>query len=149
MIVGDYRTLELDGFADALSWMRREEWKELPPGRYDISPDAYALIQEYTSKDRAEGRFENHHLFADMQMAIAGREMMYASSSPQVAGEGLGYDEDGDIEFFGPYSPEASAVFMEPGLVCILMPGEYHMPCIAWGERMRMRKLVVKVRISC
>ena len=149
MIVGDYRTIEVsgEGFRTAFDWIRKEEWKTLPAGRYELSEDVYAMIQEYTSKKTEEGRFENHHIYADVQMVIEGKEMMYSSTDSCIVGAGDGYNESGDIEFFGSYSNKASSIFMEAGRVCILFPEDYHMPCMEWGSPMPIRKLVVKVKV--
>lgn len=150
MTVGCYRTMDAegDGFRAALAWIRGEGWKTLPRGRYEIADGVYAMVQEYTSKELGAGRFENHHLYADIQMVIEGREMMYSTTDAAVAGEGCGYDAEGDIEFFGGYASGASSVFMEPGRVCMLYPGDFHMPGMAWGSPAPVRKLVVKVKVS-
>lgn len=151
MIVGNYKAVKISSnkaFEEALEWLRGESWKSLPAGRYNISGDAYAMVQEYTSKRISDGRFENHHDYADIQMVISGKEMMYATQNPSVAGEGAGYQSDNDIEFFGGYDERASSVFMEPGLVCVLFPEDYHMPCIEAEGLESIRKLVIKVRVS-
>ena len=150
MIVGNYKSIKVagDAFEKALEWLKAEAWKELPAGRYEISEDVYAMVQEYTSKNTADGRFENHHLYADVQMVISGSEMMYATQDSSVAGKGEGYQSGNDIEFFGGYDSKASAVFMEPGQVCVLFPEDYHMPCMEAGKPEAIRKLVIKVRVA-
>ena len=150
MVIGNYRTAYIEGetFGEALSWLRSEAWKTLPAGRYEISDGVYAMVQEYTSKRVTDGRFENHHDYADIQMVISGKEMMYATQDPLIAGKGDGYQPDNDIEFFGGYSAKASSVFMEPGLVCILLPEDYHMPCMEAEKPEAIRKLVIKVHVS-
>ena len=90
----------------ALRYLQDTDFRQIDPERYAIDGDqVYAMVQEYDSKPKAEGFWEAHRKYLDVQYVAAGVEHMgYAAAATLQAGP---YEEDkdfikmeGDVEFF-------------------------------------------------
>jgi len=124
-----------------LRYLQQTDFKNVAPERYDIDGDrVYAMVQEYDAKPKAEGFWEAHRKYLDVQYVAAGVEHMgYAAVATLQAGP---YEEDkdfikleGDGEFF----------LLREGYFCILAPQDAHMPGMAVGQSAPVKKVVVKV----
>ena len=129
------------GIEAALRYLQQTDFTNVAPERYDIDGDrVYAMVQEYDSKPRAEGFWEAHRKYLDVQYVAAGFEHMgYAAAATLQAGPYEG-DKDfikleGDGEFF----------LLREGYFCILAPQDAHMPGMAVGQSAPVKKVVVKV----
>lgn len=106
---------------------------------------AFALEQVFRSKSRAEGRFEAHRSYVDLQAVVQGDEVIeVADVSNLTVREDL-LDER-DACFFHDF-PGASLWRMHPGKVSVFFPVDAHMPCLAFGEPGIVYKTVVKVPV--
>ncbi|MCX7986119.1 MAG: YhcH/YjgK/YiaL family protein [Bacteroidales bacterium] len=117
---------------------------ELPPQRYDLTRDIYAIINEYPTQSADQLRWEAHRKYLDIQYLIWGEEKIGYS-----AGDNFQciepYNEEKDIAFFqgkGYELPLGNDYFV------ILFPGEYHKPGIMINESSIVRKVVIKVLLS-
>jgi len=119
---------------------------QLSPGqteRVELPDGAFALPQAYHSRSRAEGRWEHHRRFIDVQVVLEGREDL------EIADAGrLTVEEDRtpsqDVVFLR--APERAAVLrLEPGLGAILFPADAHLGGVAVGSASLVRKIVIKV----
>ena len=131
------------GIEAALRYLQQTDFKDVAPERYDIDGDrVYAMVQEYDAKPKAEGFWEAHRKYLDVQYVAAGVEHMgYAAAATLQAGP---YEEDkdfikleGDGEFF----------LLREGYFCILAPQDAHMPGMAVEQSTPVKKGVVKVEI--
>ena len=129
------------GIEAALRYLQQTDFKNVAPERYDIDGDrVYAMVQEYDAKPKAEGFWEAHRKYLDVQYVATGVEHMgYAAVATLQAGP---YEEDkdfikleGDGEFF----------LLREGYFCILAPQDAHMPGMAVGQSAPVKKVVVKV----
>jgi YhcH/YjgK/YiaL family protein len=125
----------------ALRYLQDTDLANVEEGRYEIDGDAvFALVQEYDSKPKAEGFWEAHRKYLDVQYVSAGAEHMgYAPTANLLAGA---YEEatdfmklEGDGEFFQ----------LRAGSFCILAPQDAHMPGMAIDQPKPVKKVVVKV----
>lgn len=112
-------------------------------GRHEIAGEqVFALVQEYDSKPMAEGFWEAHRLYMDVQYVASGVEQIgYAHVDSLHSGE---YDAAKD---FLPLSGEGQFLQVSAGFFMILGPQDAHMPGMAAGESVPVKKIVVKVRI--
>ncbi len=104
----------------------------------------FALPQTYTPKALAEGRFEAHRRYADIQYVISGAEMMGYAPLEALAVE-TPYDGEKDIEFY--HKPEAfSRLVVAGGSFAVFYPQDGHMPGIRIGDADgAVQKVVMKV----
>lgn len=132
----------IPGLSEALAFV--DKAASLAPGRHALSGENYALIQEYETLDVAELAWEAHRNYADVQIMLAGAESMgWAAGMVEAAP----YDEAKDA-ILAPKATGASELAMTPGLFVLFVPGEAHRPRARFGEGMKVRKLVVKLRMK-
>ncbi len=128
-------------FEQAFAFLADADLPALPPGRHEIDgPRLYAVVQEYQTKRPAEGKWEAHREYLDLQYVVSGRERFgYAPMGRMQPGA---YDAPTDIE-----RPIGEGAFAElrAGEFILLWPGEPHMPGLAIGEPAAVRKVVVKI----
>lgn len=117
--------------------------------------EIFALCQSYHTKPEAEGRFEAHRKYIDVQYIVSGEELILtlplADQTPSIP-----YDEAKDITFYpldcgggNPTSapnPQPSRLLLTPGMVAALFPEDLHAPSLSVGEPTVVGKVVVKVR---
>ncbi len=128
-------------FRDAFAFLKRGDLVSLAPGTYEIDGrNVYALVQDYHTKIAAEGRWEAHRRYIDVQYVVSGAERFgYAPMGRMAAGP---YEEDGDMER---PAGDGESVTLRAGEFILLWPGEAHMPGMAIDEPAAVRKIVVKI----
>jgi len=114
--------------------------------RVELEEGVFALEQAYEAKPPAEGKWEAHERYIDVQVVISGRELMGVIES---AGLKLteDYRAERDLMFFGPASG-GSTLRVGPGGVAVFFPADGHMPSLADGAPEVVRKTVVKVPVA-
>lgn len=131
----------------AIDWLLAGGWEKLPEGKHEIAGEnVFALVQRYDTKPHANCRFEAHRLYVDIQMVVAGKELMEVRPA-----EGLQITEPykPDIEFYATPEPgSANAILMRPGMAAVLFPEDVHRPCMALGGKSEaVQKIVIKVAL--
>lgn len=126
-------------FARAFEALRGELLRR-PPGRYELDGQRlYAIVQEYSTK--AEGRWEAHRRYIDIQFMLAGDERMgWAPTRDLTVQEA--YDPAKDAAFF---TGQGSEFVVAAGQFAIFFPEDAHMPTLAAGDPQTVRKVVIKV----
>lgn len=114
--------------------------------RTELANGAFALEQVYRTKPRSEGFFESHRAYIDVQVIIAGEEII------EVADIGvLQLREDrtpGKDLLVYHLSSTASLLRLRAGDAAVLYPIDGHMPSISTEHAGLVRKIVVKVPVS-
>ena len=143
---GLYSNLSED-IAKALQVLQQLDPAELTDGRHDIDGDRlYLVSQHYETKSFRQGRLEAHRRYIDIQVVVAGRELLgYAPLGDLKVDRP--YDEIKDVVFYK-VPEEMSSIVLTPGLFCILFPEDAHMPGCALNGPSGVHKVVAKVRIN-
>ncbi len=130
--------------AAAFNYLRTTNLAQLEVGRHAIDgDDVFALVQEYQTKPDAEGFWESHRRYIDVQYVIAGSERMgYACQSTLTVRQP--YDADRDLLI---YDGHGDFLTVAAGSFTIFMPPDAHMPCLAVGAASKVRKVVIKVAV--
>jgi YhcH/YjgK/YiaL family protein len=135
----------------------------LPLGKHEIEGDkVFALVQEYSPKPRAVGKFEAHERYWDVQFVARGAERMgWVVRSRLAISEP--YDAAREVMFFesSPYSGIGDFFLVAEGFFTVFGPQDVHMPGVAIAENtasdaafsaamsgptnLSVRKVVVKV----
>lgn len=140
----------IDYVAEAL-WDRsavHERISQLAAGvteRVELAGGAFALEQAYLPKARPDGFFESHQKYIDVQVIVAGEELMEV-------------EDIGRLVVTHPYNPErdlvkyadtavASLLKMRAGDVAVFFPEDGHMPSLRWRGAGVLSKTVVKVPV--
>lgn len=134
-------------FPAAFAWLRANA-ASAAEGRHDLDGDAcFALVQTGTTRDAADGKLESHRAYLDIQMNVAGGEVIEWAPV-----DGLAVVDDfkpgGDIRFHAEPGRRATPAVLAPGDIAILWPADGHKPvCHPAGAPVAFRKVVVKVRL--
>lgn len=114
--------------------------------RIELGHDVFALEQAYEAKPPAEGKWEAHERHIDVQVVVAGRELMgLIDVSALTLTED--YRAERDLMFFAP-AEGGSTLRVGPGGVAVFFPVDGHMPSLADGAAVVVRKTVVKVPVA-
>lgn len=122
-------------FARAFDFLNSTDLLKLPLGKHELEGDKlFALVQEYTPKPRAVGKFEAHERYWDIQCVAQGAEKMgwvdrglLTVSDP--------HDLAKDIAFFdSPVSGPGEFLILSAGYFMVLGPADAHMPGVALAD---------------
>jgi YhcH/YjgK/YiaL family protein len=140
-----YRKLG-DRFAVGFDYLRSTDFSAVADGRYWVRGDeVYAIVQTYDTKPREQGRWEGHRTKADIQYVIRGREAI-GHVPVESATTDAPYDAEKDLEFFT--ATGGQFVRVEQGSFALFLPHDVHMPNVAIDRPARVKKVVVKVRLT-
>ncbi len=114
-------------------------------GRYEIDgDDIYAIVAEYQSKPISELRFEAHKKYIDIQIVLAGEELLGVADVNSLSVEEA-YSTEKDVAFY--CQPKIyTSVLLKPGLFAVLYPHDAHQPGMMTNESCNVRKLVIKIK---
>jgi YhcH/YjgK/YiaL family protein len=135
-----YRALG-PGIARGLRFLAETDLAGLAQGRHELDGTRlYALVSDYTPKPPAEGRWEAHRRYLDLQYVVSGVERMGVVPASRM--KETDYQADRDLAWL-----EGAGDFLtlEAGQFVILWPGDAHMPGIDAGVPGPVRKVVVKI----
>lgn len=125
----------------AFDYIHQTDLSALSVGKYVIDgEEIYALVQEYDTKPQEEGAWEAHRRYIDLQVVIRGVEQFgYAHIGNLTPGD---YDAAKD---WLPLSGAGDFFRLQAGYFAIFLPEDAHMPGLAAGSRLAVKKLVVKI----
>jgi len=115
-------------------------------GRVELAGGMFAIEQVYRSKPRAEGFFESHRKYIDIQVVLAGEELMEVAEIGHLPVK-TPFDADRDVIIYGDFVG-ASVLRFRAGEAGVYFPADGHMPGLmgASGPQL-VRKTVVKVPV--
>ena len=125
-------------------YLQQTDFSTLEPDTVEIDgKQVFAMIQKYNSKPRAQGFWESHRKYIDIQHVVDGVEHMgYANIDNLTPGN---YDADKDLIV---HEGSGSFVVLHPGMFALLFPVDGHMPQIAVESPHPVKKVVVKVAVE-
>jgi YhcH/YjgK/YiaL family protein len=115
----------------------------LPVGRIDLDGDhVYAMVQEYTTKPLADGKWESHRRYLDVQYMIRGCERIdFALLKTMKLGE---YIAEKDFQAMSGIGHSLNLV---EGSFAIFFPQDAHKPGLVIGAPSSVKKVVVKCEL--
>lgn len=131
----------------ALTFLRTTDFTGMEPGKVAIDGDRiFAEIQEYTTKDPKDCRFETHRKYYDIQYVAEGEEFFGYIPLSELE-EDTGYDETRDLEFYK--EPENPGwIHLRKGDLAIVSPEDGHKPRCIGDAPCKVKKIVVKVLVE-
>lgn len=134
-------------FKAGFEFLEKNDLPALSLGRHDIEGDAvYALVQKASSRPPAEGRFEAHQKYIDIQYLVSGEEIIQVApvAALKIA---TPYDDSKDVAFYSRLD-KFDPILMHPGCFAVLFPEDGHMPLCHSGGPHELFKVVVKVKVE-
>lgn len=131
-------------FIKAFEFLKNNDLKSLAVGTYDIDGEkVFAMVQEYTTVNEEEKKWESHEKYIDIQLIVNGQEIM-------------GFAPINCLEIKEDQTPENDMVFYEEtskgcnikfasGDYAIFFPEDGHKPGCLSGQPSKVKKVVVKV----
>jgi YhcH/YjgK/YiaL family protein len=115
--------------------------------RIELTGGAFALEQAYRSKARAEGFFESHRRYIDVQVVFDGEEIMEVGVRGRMT-VSRAYDAERDLIVYLD-TTAASRLRLGAGEAAVFYPEDVHMPslCLPAGPAL-VRKTVIKVPVA-
>lgn len=123
-----------------IAFMENCDPATLANGKHIVTEDIFCNVMEYETKTVEGELFETHRVYADVQVLGTGTEKI---ALPTGKVEFQAYIEAKDNE---PCTAEGRTyVEINAGDLCVLLPGEPHLPCLANGASVPVKKLVFKI----
>lgn len=131
-----------------LEYLKNTNFSNLENGKYTILEDkVFAIVQDYNSKQKSEGKFEAHRKYIDIQFIVKGEEQIGVGKLDDFE-ESTKYDEEKDIVFLNPKATaKINFVKLKEKEFAIFYPNDAHMPSIAINLPSYVKKIVVKVAL--
>jgi biofilm protein TabA len=114
--------------------------------RVELSGGSFALEQVYEPRLRPEGFFESHRKYADVQVIVAGEELMEVEDVSRLVVSQPFLAERDLIKYAD--TTVASVLRMRSGDIAVFFPEDGHMPSLRWRGAGLVRKTVVKVPVG-
>ncbi len=125
----------------ALAFLQQEN---LQPGKYDISPECYIMLQEYTTNQADEILYETHHVYADLQLVLQGEEAQYYH---KVEALECTKDYVPDIAFYADKNNAyLEKIVLQESDFVIYFPNEAHAPGHCVTQPKGTKKAVIKLQ---
>ncbi len=130
-------------FEKAFKYLISTDLINLPSGKYQIeNDDIFAIVQDYQTKDRSEGKLEGHIKHIDVQYIISGIEHIGVTTLKNQTP--IIINEEEDYIF---YEGDSNLVRMDSGMFAIFFPHDLHMPGVKLDKASFVKKVVVKLKI--
>jgi len=115
--------------------------------KFELEGGVFAIEQVYEARARAEGFFESHRKFIDVQAVVAGEELMEVVDISRATVRDP-YDAARDLIVYVD-APNASRLHIRAGEVAIFHPNDIHMPSLRVNSTAALvRKVVVKIPVA-
>jgi YhcH/YjgK/YiaL family protein len=124
-------------------YLQKTDLYSLPVGIYELDEkNLYINSQEYNSKLPAQGKWEAHRRYIDLQYIISGTERIgYAHVSRLTLGD---YNPEKD---FLALTGSGDFITLSAGDFMLLFPEDAHMPGMAVENPLPVKKVVVKIAV--
>lgn len=132
-------------FARAFRYLREASLMAMEPGRYEIDgDDLFLLLQEYETKPE-EGQFwEAHERYIDIQYMVRGAERMgYANVRTLRRTKDFLAEKDYMV-----LEGSGHSFVVQEGAFALFFPQDAHMPCLYDTKPERIRKAVLKIKVT-
>ena len=147
-----------DGFATAFAYVEELFRPGSPAGqrvrgialgdtiKTELAGGAFVIEQAYETRLRADGFFESHRKYIDVQVIFEGEELMEVADIARMTAK-QPYNEKRDLIIYDD-STESSLLRVHPGQAAVFFPSDVHMPTLrVRAVAVNVRKCVVKVPV--
>ena len=135
-----------DRWEKAFHFLATTDLKNIAPDKYKLEGDSlFAIIQEYTTKNEEDSRFEAHRKYADIQYLISGEEKMGVTALEETTVTEP-YNDEKDVAFMT--TKHDNYRLASPKNFFVFFPNDAHRPGVKAKENVSVRKAVIKVLIN-
>ena len=132
-----------DRYKKSFEYLQQTDLASLPVGRYELDGKSlYVMVQEYLSKTPDLGKWEAHRRYIDLQYVHSGIEKIgYKLISHLAQGD---YNPEKD---FLALTGNGDYLTLTAGEFMLLFPEDAHMPGLAVGDPVPVKKVVLKIAV--
>jgi YhcH/YjgK/YiaL family protein len=113
----------------------------------DLAGGAFVIEQAYPTRLRADGFFESHQKFIDVQVIFEGEELMEVADIARMTVK-QPYNEKRDLVIYDD-STESSLLRVYARQAAVFFPCDVHMPTLrVRADPVNVRKCVVKIPVG-
>lgn len=127
-----------------VQFLKNTDFSGQSVGVHQVNDDIFYVVAEYETKNEEECFWEAHQKYLDFHYIIEGSEQIGYEQIDRLTVKEA-YNEDKDAVFFTGEVNSAVAVYAGDVLVCY--PQDGHMTGIAIQEKVKVRKVILKVKI--
>lgn len=111
-----------------------------------MGKELYVMVQRYNTHPFDSGKLENHQQYADVQLLLAGEEIIYYGTTDGLDSS-MPYSAEKDCAFFHSRQENLTPLSLKVGNFAIFLPQEGHAPGCGDPEK-NVTKVVVKIHRS-
>lgn len=130
----------------AFEFLANADLKNMPLGKQELEgKHLFVVVDEYTTKDKKDTKYESHKNYIDIQYVIEGEELMGLTTLDK-------------LEATDPYNPEKDLAFYAyeggdyikctPNNFVVFFPEDGHRPMMKVTDNSKVKKIVVKILIE-
>jgi biofilm protein TabA len=113
----------------------------------ELVDGAFVIEQAYETRLRADGFFESHKKYIDVQTILEGEELMEVADIARMAVK-QPYNDKRDLIIYED-STDAALLRVHAGEIAVFFPSDVHMPTMRIrGDAVAVRKCVVKIPVA-
>jgi biofilm protein TabA len=114
--------------------------------KFELGDGVFVIEQAYLSKVRADGFFESHRKYIDVQIVVSGEERMELVDISRIT---MREPYSAERDFIGyEDTADASVLRVHAGQIAVFFPNDVHMPSLRLGgEPVLVHKSVVKIPV--
>lgn len=126
-------------------FISKNDLVNLPVAKYTIDGEnVFAPVSEYETKLPADGKWEAHKKYLDIQIVLSGKEQMGIAPITESTVT-VPYNETKDVMFVE--TTAGKDYHALPGTFFIFFPSQAHRPNMMDGEQVKVKKIVFKVKM--
>lgn len=130
---------------DAVNYLLQLRGDDLSSGKHIVNDNFFYNVIEYDTTDDADKLFESHRKYVDIQMLLAGEEIMQVVDIDRLR-ETVAYNPIKDCTLYKP-SLNSASIVLRPNSVMVLYPKDGHRSMAYSGVASHVLKVVGKIRI--
>lgn len=131
---------------DAINYLSQLDLNTVSLGRHDVNDDFYFNVDEYDTSLDENRYFESHRRYIDIQMILAGEEIMQITDIDRLQ-VSVPYDEEKDCTLYYSAGINGGALF-RAGSVLIFYPKDAHRSISFNGKMSHVKKIVGKLSVD-
>lgn len=130
----------------AFNYLKTNNLEMISIGRHELDgANLFVNVDEYTTRNEENSRFEAHREYIDIQYLVYGEEKIGIIDLGNTT-EIIPYDSLKDVTFLT--AKQNNYRTASPDRFFVFFPGDAHRPCVKTDENSKVRKVVVKIRIN-
>ena len=129
----------------AIEYLEKTDYKKLADGRHPVlgTDTVYAQVSHYETKNLADGKYEAHKKYYDIQLIVEGQEACHCLPLGELQEDGP-FIEERDIGFYK--GQNKGYLSLEAGMFAIFFFEDAHMTSIDYeGKKSKNHKILVKI----